>query len=124
MTEPRPPARSERASPPAQNGEAGEAGEAGTDQGLAPLKGDDALTRARRRMRAKLLALAPLSAWRALAGVAVLVTAGILRKNEVIQAPGFDLLLSVGLGLLGWQLAADRRNGGAARRNGNGEKKP
>ena len=121
MAEPRPPARSERApqereaQPPAQNGE---------DQGLAPLKGDDALTRFRRRWRRRLLDLAPVSAWRALAGMVLLVTAGILRKTGYIQSGGFDLLLALGLSLLGWQVAADRRNGGAARRNGNGEKKP
>ena len=81
------------------------------------------MSRWRRRTRRRLLALAPLSAWRALFGVLVLLAAGILRKQGIIQAAGFDLLLSVGLGLLGWQLAADRRNGGAARRNGNGEQK-
>ena len=49
----------------------------------------------------------------------LLVTAGILRKTGYIQSGGFDLLLALGLSLLGWQVAADRRNG---RRNGNGGK--
>lgn len=74
-------------------------------------QGDDKLSRWRRRTRKRLLEYMPLTAWRALSGIALLLVAGVLRKTGIIQAPGFDLLLAIGLSLLGYQTAVDRRNG-------------
>jgi hypothetical protein len=74
--------------------------------------GDDALSRWRRKTRARLLEWMPLSAWRALCGIVLLLVAGVLRKVGIIQAPGFDLLLAIGLSLLGYQIAVDRKKNG------------
>lgn len=89
---------------------------AGEEPDLPPLRGQDTLTRFRRRLRATMLSWAPLAAWKALLGLLLIIAAAVLRKYGILKDQGFTIMVAIGFGMWGYDMTLRQVNGVKAKR--------